>query len=287
MTLDDLVSWLSLDVARGASMLALYILLFLVAKYVKWLVTPYDINQELTQDDNAAEALSQAGYYIGFTIVFCGAYLGPSFGWWQDLLLVGGYTLLGLLLLNLSRKINGRFLLYGMSVVKHLRDNHNPAAGVVMGGNYIAAALVVAGAINGEGGGLVTTLVFYVLGQLALLVFGRFYDWLTPYRIQDEIEKGNLAAGIGFAGSLIAIGVVVMAGTAGNFVSWAYNLGWLAVDICGVFVYLFLVRAFFDKVVLPGADLNAEIARDANVGAGVLEMSFAISFAVVLFFLMG
>lgn len=274
-------------VAKDAAMLALFIVLFLIAKVVKRALTPYDIDKELTGDDNVAQAVALAGYYIGFTIIFCGAYLGPTYGWWQDLLLVAGYTLLGLVLLNVSRKINGRFLLHRMSVVAEIRDQHNPAAGAVLAGNFVASGLIVAGAIHGEGGGPLTALVFYALGQAALVVFGLFYEWLTPYAIQEEVDRGNLAAGLGFGGSLVAIGLVIMAGVGGDFVGWGYNLGVLAINIVGVFVYLFLVRLFFDRVLLTGADLNREIATDRNVGAGVLELALAVSFAAVLFFLIG
>lgn len=281
-----MTEWL-LALAQDASMLVLFIVLFLVARELKRALTPYDIGKELTSDDNVAQAVSLAGYYIGFTAIFCGAYLGPSFGWGPDLLLVGGYTLLGLVLLNISRKINGRFLLHSMSVVKEIRDEQNPAAGAVLAGNFIASGLIVAGAVNGEGGGVITALVFYVLGQIALLAFGWFYEWLTPYVIQEEVDRGNLAAGVGFGGSLVAIGVVIMAGTGGDFISWRYNLTFLGLDIIGVFVYLFLVRLFFDKILLRKADLNHEIATDANIGAGVLELALAVSFATVLFFMIG
>lgn len=282
-----MMDWTAAGLLQDASMLALYIVLFLVAKYLKRALTPYDIDKELTHDDNVAQALALAGYYSGFTIIFCGAFLGPSFGWWQDLLLVAGYTLLGMLLLNISRKLNGRFLLHRMSVVREIRDEHNTAAGAVLAGNFIASGLIVAGAIHGEGGGIVTALVFYALGQLALLAFGWFYEWLTPYNLQQEVDRGNLAAGLGYGGSLVAIGVVIMAGVGGDFESWAYNLSVLAIHILGVFVYLFCVRLFFDKVLMRGSDLNHEIATDANVGAGVLELALAVGFATVLFFLIG
>lgn len=281
-----MTEWLGAT-AQDASMLALFIGLFLVAKYLKRALTPYDIEHELTRDDNAAQATALAGYYIGFSVIFCGAYLGPSQGWLLDLLLVGGYTLLGLVLLNVSRKLNGRYLLHRMSVVKEIRDEHNPAAGVVLAGNFIASALIVAGAIHGEGGGLITALVFYALGQLVLLGFGWYYEWLTPYDIQEEVDRGNLAAGFGFGGSLVAIGLIIMAGVGGDFIGWGYNLAVLAVHIVGVFIYLLLVRLFFDKVILARGDLNHEIANDANTGAGVLELALAISFATVLFFLIG
>lgn len=272
---------------RGASMLLLFVLLFIVAKYLKRLLTPYDIERELTEDDNIAQAASLAGYYIGFTILFCGAYLGPSLGWLTDLAAVAGYTLLGLVLLNVSRHLNDRFILHSFSVAAAIRDHHNQAAGVIQGANYIASALVVAGAIHGEGGGIVTALVFYIIGQIALLLFSQLYEWLTPYRIQDEIEQGNLAAGLGFGGGMVALSIVIMASLNGDFVSWTYNLSWVAINILGVFLYLIVVRAFFDKVVISRDDLNKEIAEDRNIGAGMLEFAMAVSFASVLYFMIG
>lgn len=272
---------------RNGSMLALFILLFLVAKMLKQWLTPYSIQQELTGDDNLAQAASMAGYYGGFAILFIGAYLGPGVNWWQDLLVVAGYTLMGLLLLNLSRGLNDRFILHGLSLVHALRDQHNTAAGVILGANYLASALIVAGAIHGEGGGPVTALVFYALAQLALTVFGWVYEKLTPYVIQTEIEQDNLAAGLGFGGNLIALGLVITAAINGDFVSWGHNLGVLALSILGVFIYLLLVRLFFDKVVISQGDLNEEIAKDKNTGAGLLEATMAISFATILFFMIG
>lgn len=272
---------------RGASMLLLFVLLFVVAKYLKRLLTPYNIEQELTGEDNLAQATSLAGYYIGFTILFCGAYLGPSQGWLTDLAVVSGYTLLGLLLLNISRHLNDRFILHAFSVAAAIRDQHNQAAGVIQGANYIASALVVAGAIHGEGGGVATALVFYAIGQAALLLFSQLYERLTPYRIQNEIEKNNLAAGLGFGGSMVALSIVIMASVNGDFVSWTYNLSWVAINILGVFLYLIVVRVFFDKVVISRDDLNKEIAHDRNVGAGLLEFAMAVSFASVLYFMIG
>ena len=96
-------------------------------------------------------------------------------------------------------------------------------AGVVVCASYIATGLVIFGAVSGEIGGIVTTLVFWVLGQVALVLAGLVYEWITPYSIHDEIEKDNVAAGVAFAGALVGIGVIVFHASAGNFISWAVN----------------------------------------------------------------
>ncbi|HCW91541.1 MAG TPA: DUF350 domain-containing protein [Marinobacter sp.] len=272
---------------KGASMLVLYIALFLIAKYLKRLLTPYCIDRELTGADNIAQATSLAGYYMGFTAIFCGAYLGPSESLWMDLLLVGSYSLMGMLLLNLSRILNDRVILHTFSLAHAIKENHNKAAGVIQGANYIGSALVVAGSIHGEGGGVFTALVFYLIGQVALLVFSRLYEWMTPYAIQQQIENDNLAAGLGFGGTFVAIGLIVMGSVNGDFVNWAYNLSWLGINLLGVFLYLIVVRFFFDKVVISRDDLNREITEDRNTGAGLLEFAVAVSFATALYFMIG
>lgn len=272
--------------AKGLAVVVLFMALFVLAKWLRNQLTPYDIQYELTSDDNVAQAIAMGGYYIGFTIVFCGAYLGPTFGIFQDLMLVCGYSLLGLLLLNLARRINDYLMLHKMSMVQAIEEHHNLAAGTLLGCNYIAAGLVVAGAIHGEGG-VGTALVFFVIGQLALVLFAVLYEVITPYSLRDEIVQGNLAAALGFGGTLIAIGVLVMGAVSADFVSWTYNLGLLATEIIAILVYLVAVRLFFDKVLIRGSDLNLEIARDKNVGAGLLEFAVALSFSVLLFFVIG
>lgn len=77
-----------------------------------------------------------------------------------------------------------------------------------------------------------------------------------------------------------------MKALSGDFEGWSVHLGTLVFDTVTIFVLLFFVRIFFDKAVIPKADLSKEITQDRNVGAGLLEMLMSISFAVVLFYLL-
>lgn len=279
------IAWLDI-IIQGASFLILFIVIFLIAKFLKDWFTPYNIDTEITQHDNPAMAISLAGYYLGVFAVFIGALLGPSTTLVEDLITVGGYSLLGILLLNLSRYINDKLILFQFSTKKEIIEDHNSGTGIVVFGSYLASGLVVAGAIHGEGGGIITALVFYILGQVALVLFSLLYEWITPYSIHDEIEADNVAAGLGFGGGLVAIGIIVMRAVSGDFVSWGVNLTGLLTNVIIVFVYLILVRLFFDKVVIAKADLNHEIQKDKNIGAGMLEFAIAIGFSTVLFFLL-
>lgn len=258
----------------------------MLAKWLNDLISSYSVDEELTKRDNPALATSTAGYYLGIIIIFIGALIGPSTTLLWDLLLVGGYGLGGIVLLLLSRVINKWLILRGFSAEHELIEDQNPGAGAILFGSYVASAFIVAGSIQGQGGGPLTALAFYAIGQVALVAFTWLYDWMAPYSLLDEIERDNVAAGVGFGGALVAIGIIVMRAVSGDFLGWAEDLQYLGLNVLLVFVYLIGVRFFFDKVIIPRHDLNVEITRDRNVGAGLLEGAVSIGFAAVLFFLL-
>lgn len=269
------------------SYLGLYILIFFLAKWINGLLCKFNLDEQLTDKDNVAVAVSVAGYFVGITIVYVGALTGPpgpSLA--HDMVAIGGYALGGILLLNLSRILNDKLILYKFSPHKEIVEDQNPGTGVVEAAAYIASALIIAGAIHGEGGGILSAVVFYAIGQVCLVLFGLVYAKVTPYSIHDEIEKDNLAAGLGFSGGLIAIGLIIMRAVSGDFTGWVTDLQALGLDILIIFVYLLGVRFVFDRFILRNSNLQTEIATDRNVGAGLLEMLVSICFSAVLFYIL-
>lgn len=281
-----------------AAYIGLYVLIFFISKWIKGLFSSYNLDEQLTHFDNNAVSVSVTGYFIGVTAVFVGAYTGPSgSNPWMDLLGVGGYSLLGVLLLNLTRIINERFILHKFSVQKEIIHDQNPGTGVVEGAAYVATALIIAGSVNGQYlaewvlinkafSGFLSTLVFYVLGIICLIIFARIYSWLSPFDLHAEIEKDNIAAGLGFAGAIISIGIIIMRAVKGDLTDWGTDLMTLGLDVLIIFIYLVMVRFVFDKFILRNSDLNTEIAKDQNIGVGLLEMMVAICFSAVLFFVL-
>lgn len=269
-----------------AGFLLLYLLLFFVAKWTKGLFSSYKLDEQLTHYDNDAVSVSFAGYILGITAIFLGAVLGPSSSILEDFISVSSYSLAGIILLNFSRWLNGKIILYKFSVDKEIVKDQNPGTGVVEGAMYVASGLIIGGAISGEGGGPLISFVFYLLGQLCLIIFGLIYVRTSPYSVHDEIEKDNTAAGLGFAGGLISIGIIVMKAVSGDFMGWQQDLTALGLDVLIIFVYLIVVRLIFDRLVLRNSNLTVEISTDQNLGAGLLEMIVAISFSTVLYFVL-
>jgi len=281
-----------------------YIGLFFFSKWLKGMLSSYNLDEQLTHFDNDAVSVSAAGYFIGVTAVFIGAILDPipnmtlaekaafrpeaamlDMEAFIDLASSIAIAIGGILLLHAARYVNQKAILTEFSVDKEIIKDQNPGTGVVEAACYIASGLIIAGSLHGDGGGLGVSLAFFVIGQLCLILFARLYAKLTPYSVHDEIEKDNLAAGLGFAGGLISIGIIVMQAVSGHFSGWKEDLIQLGFEVLVVFVYLIAVRYIFDRLILRNSDLNTEIAKDQNIGAGLLEMVVAICFSLVLFFI--
>ncbi len=272
-------------VYSNTAFLLLYLVVLIVGKRVYDLMTPFSIDEQIIAKKNLAVATSYFGYTLAMSIIFVGSLLGPTEGLLADLLKVGGYSAMGIALLNVSRIVNNKLILTKFNNTKEIIEDRNVGTGAVQAGSYIASALIISASIHGEGGGIETALAFFVLCQLALIVMTRIYNIITPFCIHDEIEKDNFAAGIAFSGSLIAVGIILAKGTAGDFVSWQSNLLQLVHYSVIAFVVLPIFRFALDKLIIWGIDLNKEISEHQNVGAAVLEFGGTIGFSVVLYFL--
>ncbi|GJL77172.1 MAG: hypothetical protein NPINA01_01610 [Nitrospinaceae bacterium] len=247
--------------------------------------TGYNVPHELVEEDNAALALVMSGYHLGLILAIGGVIAGPSAGLADDLIDLLVYGLLAILLLNISALINDRFILFDFNIKKEILDDQNCGTGVVEFAVFVASGLNIFGAVYGTGGNIYTAIVFWAMGQAILVLIGHYYNLITHYNIHEHIEKDNVAVGVGFAGALIAIGNLLRAASAEDFVSWGSNL---MTFVWFVFLGLLLLpaaRIFTDRVLLPSRSLADEMVNQEhpNIGAAYLEAGSYIgsSFLIV------
>ncbi len=279
-----MIDWLGLaeEFLKVLAFIGVFAVLILLAKALKDLLTPYRLVEELAKKDNIAVGISLGGYFIATAIIFIGVLYGPTGDFLDDLMVVSGYSLLGLVFLNLSRWCLDKLVFYKFCNITAIVEDRNCGMAAVRFGVYIATGLIAAGSLSGEGGGVGTAVAFFALGQGTLVVFARLYDMATPYKLQKEVQDGNVAAGVAFGGTIMALGLIIAKAVAGDFIGWKENLLLFAeMAIFGAAV-LYVARALMDKLILTGHDLNVEISRDRNLAAGFVEMSVAVSFALVL-----
>ena len=282
LTMDEL--WLA--IYTNGAFLLLYVLLMVLGKWIKDKFTPFEIDDELVGQQNLALATAYFGYIVGLNAIFIGAVLGPSEGLLNDLIKVGGYSLLGIILLNAARVINNRLILYKFNNFKEIIEDQNEGTGAVQGASYIASGLIVAASIHGEGGGMETAVALFVICQMAMILMTFVYDKITPFDVHDEIEKDNVAAGLAFSGSLIGIAIILAKGAAGDFVDWPGHLIAMFSYCLVAFVTLPIFRIVLDKVLIWGIDLNKAISEERNTGAGLLELGSTLGFSGVLYVLL-
>ncbi|MDH5397598.1 MAG: DUF350 domain-containing protein [Cyclobacteriaceae bacterium] len=258
--------------------LAASFVLFLLGKFAYKIFNPgTKVSWELVENDNLAFALSYVGYFTGLLLAIGSAVMGDSGGLLYDMMDIGVYGVLAILLLNLSMKINDKLILRKFSTKKEILQDKNAGTGVVEGANAVATGLIILGAISGEGAGfggpIVTAILYWVIGQAVLFITSLIYNAITPYDIHEHIEKDNVAVGIGFAGAMIAIANLIRFALMHDFESWIITLEDVGIDVSIGLIMLPLVRIFADKILLPGRNLTDELINQEkpNIGAALIE----------------
>lgn len=233
---------------------------------------------------NVAERVSFTGMSLGM----CLAMTGPRTPWnpgegtndqiasFISMLMWSG---MGIVMMFIARFLNDRVLLYSVhNTTEMLRGN--VAVAVVEAAQYVASGMIVRAALSGEGNeddigtDIAITWIDWSVAQVALLLAVMLVQCLTKYDDQVAIRDHNAAAGIKFAGTIVAMGFIT---------SHPFTLSDSMVTF-GVFVGLAVVlqtvvRQLVDRVMLPWARTDDEIERDRNWGVALIEASVNVSVA--------
>lgn len=279
------------DIDAAAYYVNYYALIFLVealilvwvGKMIRDWMVPYKIDRELTTSDNKALATSYTGYMIGQGIVILGVLSGEATEFVSDLINVALWSLIGIVLLNIAVIINDKLLLRKFDNRKEIIEDRNVGTGAVQCGAYIGTAFLIRAVVSSDGvedtlaNDLIGTLVFFVVGQLGFIVFSLIYGSIIKFDLHGEIEKDNVAAGVSFGMTLIAVGIL-MSKTIGRTPSLVAFVVWFATGM----VLLVITRFLVDKLILPGQKLDSEITKDRNWGAALIEGGAAVIVAFLL-----
>jgi uncharacterized membrane protein YjfL (UPF0719 family) len=289
----DLSLVLDLLDPTGAAHLLLVLLIFIAARKIFDAASPYALSEELTTKDNKAIAVSFGGYVFGVGLILYAVltHEGPTqpgsieethglvpLLW--DFASTLGWGLLGILLLNLSRIINNKILLSKFDNTKELVTDRNIGTGAVECGSFVGSALMIQAALSGEDSSfivaIISTLIFFVLGQVGFILFGILLQKVTRFDLHHEIEIDNAAAGVSFGFSLVAIGILLS-----GYIKYSDSvLGFGLWFLVSSFVLL-ASRYLIDKAMLPGDLLDDEISRDQNWGAALVEGLCTVAVAFI------
>ena len=275
----------------AAAWLAVALVFLFGAKKLFDLLTPYSLDVQLTEKDNPAIGLVLSGFLIGVAAIICGTFAGDG-GDAVSLALflseIGGvalYVVIGMALLFFAGIVNDKLVLHRFCSQHEIVEERNMGVAAITTAAYISSGLIIGGGITGSFS-LGTALLPFIAGQIGLVLFALLYQKLTSYDDQKEIsEKKNTAAGVAFAGNLLAYGIILMKGVSmgGEGVEMRIDRLWhfLYYAIIGCLL-LALVRFVTDRVFLPKEKLSKEIVEDQNLSAGFLEAGLALAISAVL-----
>jgi uncharacterized membrane protein YjfL (UPF0719 family) len=264
------------------------VILLVIARGVYQLILGVSMTEALIHHDNKAAAIALAGFLFGVIQVIIPVFSGPTHSFWTDLAKVAAYGFVGIVVLTISGLIFKGYCKATGTDLKAQIAQGNVAAGITAAGSYLAVSSLTSGILTGDGGEIVPTIVFWAAGLAALIVLTHIFRLLTAYDDAALISQGNVAAALGFAGLLVAVGMMVGYSVAGTFTG--YKEGFISFGLFLLLTLLFYpVRQIIVQMLMLGGGfslyngrLDHEIAEDKNVGAGVLEAVGYIATALLI-----
>jgi uncharacterized membrane protein YjfL (UPF0719 family) len=276
--------------AKSIAFVAIAVTLLLVlAKFVHRLLFGRSLTDLLIESDNRAVAVCLSGFMLGVVNVVMPVLGGSSHSFWVDIRGVTLYGLGAIVAMTLTRYVFGMYSRWtGMDLIGQVKEG-NVAAGMILAAEYLAASYLVGGALTGdESGDLTPTIVFWLAGVVALIVITHLFRQLTEYDDVQEIKKGNAAAAAGYAGLLIANGMMVGHAVSGEFTGYASGFRGFGLMLLVILIF-YPVRQFVVQTVLlggrfslRGGRIDHEIAEDQNIGAGLLEGVAYVATAMIV-----
>ncbi len=274
--------------------LAVVIALFTSIRLFSGTIAHINASDELFKKDNPAFGISMAGVTFALTIMLTGVMHGT----YMDSILgsavtIGVYGLAGIILMALTRWIFDKITLPDI----YLRDEiskGNVAVAIADAGNVLAAAIIIRSIMmwvtDNSLEGLLALAFGYIVSQVLLTgatyIRRRLFCFFhAGTSIQKELQDGNIALALSFAGR--KIGTALAIGIATNILSYElYDLKTLFIPWVGVCIAMILVLKVLsftaEHVILFGIDTTKEVLQQKNIAVGALRASIYISMAMML-----
>jgi uncharacterized membrane protein YjfL (UPF0719 family) len=282
-------SVLFMGFGKGFVFVIISVLIIGIAKFMADRRTVEFDDDAHIDDGNLAVGLRRAGLYLGIAIALSASIGGASVSFLSDVITLLADGVLILICLFSCRFINDKIMLGPINNDQECMKG-NAAVGVTEACMYIATGFVLNGSLSGTNSNLMesvlSTIVFFILGQLVLLIFGYLYEVITPFNVRDEIKNNNLAAGIGLGGILVALGIILRSSIEGPFTGWGDDIANFGMYALYGIIMLLIFRAIIAKMLLPTTKLSVEIVEDKNVAALLVAESAIIAVAIIIAFSM-
>lgn len=243
----------------------------------------FEVDHEICQNSNLAIGLRRAGLYIGIALGMAGPLL------WRgertflgDLKALAWEGLLVTVFLYVAQVVNDKLVLHHFDNSEAVGKG-NVAVGLSEFGSYVATGLIALGTFLGEGGGLTAAFVFFILGQLALVIFVWTHEVISRYSLIRETKHGNVAAGTMLGMITVALGIILMKSVSGDFQGWTHSIqGFSQAALIGTVTLLLLQKPVDLLFLKRDTNLEIEIRRDQNTSAVLVAAGIRCGVAIIV-----
>lgn len=290
----DIIFWDNDYNLRLVANLAVVVALFTSLRFFSGMIAHINASEELFKKDNPAFGLSVAGVVLAVTLMLSGTIYGdPEIGIVDGVTIIAFHGLLGIGFMAITRIIFDKIALAPIS----LRDEivrGNMAVAIADAGNVLASAIIIRAIMvwfpYTDLQSILLLCLCYALSQAMLTcatvarirIFKLKHAGLTA---EDELQQGNIAYALTFAGRLI--GTALAMEMASELVSYedsgfvAMLAGWAAASVV-VVVALKGLSVLSERIILMNIDVSHEILRQRNIAAGAVRAAIYISLGLLL-----
>jgi len=260
--------------------LAVALLIVLGFRFVLDRLTPYNDTADVVERAIGPIGLQRGALYVGLLIGMSGSLMARPHEFYSN---IGTFTLDGVIVaaaLVISTWVTDKYLLLHVKNSLELEAG-NWAVAIVETGAYLALGFILNGAFAGVGGGWLSGLEFWLIGQATLAAVYGLYEWRTRCDVDIEIRERNVALGIEVGAFLLAIGIVERFAIVGPFTGWWRDIvSYLEALIPGL-IAIAIVMWIVDLVFLPRVTLRGK-PHHRNIAASLVVAGVAVGASVLV-----
>lgn len=267
-----------------------YMIIYLILAIVMRFILNFRSAQSYSADEvmkagNMAVGLRRSGAQLGLAISMIGVMSGSSHeNLLQDVIDTSLYGMIAVFFMVFSLIITDKAVLHRVANTQELKKG-NMAVGLVEFGTLIMTGILAYASITGDAGGILSSIVYFIAGQIMLISFVAAYEYVFGKRLNlmQKITDGNLSAGMYLGGKIICYGLIIQSAIVGNADASSYTqsaVNFLSISIAGMII-LYLFEFLFDRVIMVTSTVKEVLEKDLRVIA--LQLSLAkIGMALIL-----
>jgi uncharacterized membrane protein YjfL (UPF0719 family) len=228
---------------------------------------------------NLALALRHAGMYLAIAVALTAVFRDGVRGFWPDLAAFVADGAMVVVALIAAQKINDWCIVPGVHNDSAVAAG-NAAVGLTEFGSYVATGLIASVSFGDGDMGRLPALMFFALGQVALLAIFWVQELLLPGSFVKEVGRGSTGAGMAVAGVLIALGIILRQSIAGPFLGWRAGLTGFGLYAAAGIVLLTIFQEVFNSCLVRRVrieDRYDNLATSSVVACGQVGIAVVIS----------